>query len=218
MILSPIEKVLDVDETLRFLAVSATIVHLDNYIAMGHNYYLYEDNGKFVILPWDMNMAFGNFNFGLDRKQLINYYIDEPTGGKAEERPLADRLLSHQPYLNIYHGYLEELLDGPFDVGRMSSRIDEIADLIRPFVATDELKFFSTRDFERCLTQDLRPLRARAMPGALSNTIGLKTFVRERSASIRKQLDGIIKSSSGDGSGNGGRFGFPGNMPRRNLE
>ena len=89
-----IEKVLDVDETLLYLAISALTVHLDNYIAMGHNYYLYENNGKFVIIPWDLNMAFGTFNYGLNTEQLINYYIDEPSGGSMAERPLIDRLLS----------------------------------------------------------------------------------------------------------------------------
>ncbi|GAI06446.1 unnamed protein product, partial [marine sediment metagenome] len=52
-----IEQVLDVDEALRFLAVSTLIVHLDNYIGLGHNYYLYEIDGKFIIIPWDLNMG-----------------------------------------------------------------------------------------------------------------------------------------------------------------
>lgn len=55
---------LDVDQVLRFLAVSVMLVHLDNYIGMGHNYYLYEMNGRFTILPWDLNMAFGTFRMG----------------------------------------------------------------------------------------------------------------------------------------------------------
>ena len=151
-----IEKVLDVDAALRFLAVSALIVHLDNYIGSGHNYYLYEVDGKFTIIPWDLNMAFGTFNCGFDRERLINFYIDEPTGGPVAERPLVERLLSHPPYLDAYHGYLEALLDGPFDVNRMESRIDELADLIRPFVKADELKFFSTGAFERGLSEDMR--------------------------------------------------------------
>jgi spore coat protein CotH len=134
-----IEKVLDVDEVLRYLAVSTLIVHLDNYIAMGHNYYLYEDNGRFVIIPWDLNMAFGTFNYGLNREKLINYYIDEPTGGVVKDRPLVYRLLSYQPYLDAYHGYLKELLDGPFAVDTMNSRIDELVELIRPAVMTDTL-------------------------------------------------------------------------------
>jgi len=197
-----IEKVLDVDGALRFLAVSTLIVHLDNYTAMGHNYYLYDNDGKFVMLPWDLNMAFGTFNYGLDRDRLINYYIDEPSGGPMAERPLVNRLLSHQPYLDMYHDYLEELLDGPFSADRMNSRIDELAALVRPYVEADDLKFYSTADFERGLSKDIK---VGGIFGRLA-PIGLKAFVIERSKSVRQQLEGIRKSSSGDGSGNGGFF------------
>ncbi len=204
-----IEKVLDVDEVLRYLAVSTLIVHLDNYIAMGHNYYLYEDNGKFVIIPWDLNMAFGTFNYGLNREQLINYYIDEPTGGAFKERPLVYRLLSYQPYLDTYHGYLEELLEGPFAVDTMNSRIDEFVELIRPSVMTDSLKFYSTKQWESSLTEDLRRnLSMTSRTGTPQNAIGLKSFIIERTRSVRLQLAGLRKSSSGNGSGNGGYFGI----------
>ena len=198
-----IEQVLDVDSTLRFLAVSALIVHLDNYIAMGHNYYLYDNDGKFVVIPWDLNMAFGTFNYGLNRDQLVNYYIDEPTGGTMAERPLVQRLLAHKPYLDAYHGYLQELLDGPFNIDRMDSRIDELAVLIRPYVKADKMKFFSTEQFEQNLSQDIAG--GMSMGG---RPLGLKNFIAERSKSVREQLDGTRKPSQGDGSGNGGRFGF----------
>jgi len=198
-----IEQVLDVDSTLRFLAVSALIVHLDNYIAMGHNYYLYNNDGKFIVIPWDLNMAFGTFNYGLDRDQLINYYVDEPTGGTMAERPLVQRLLAHKPYLDAYHGYLQELLDGPFNIDKMNSRIDDLAALIRPYVEADKMKFFSAEQFEQNLSQDITG--GMTMGG---RPLGLKNFIAERSKSVREQLNGTRKSSQGDGSGNGGRFGF----------
>ena len=162
-----IEEVLDVDEVLRFLAVATLVGYLDSYLGIGHNYYLYEVDGKFTMIPWDLNGAFGTFNCGIDREGIINFYIDEPTCGPLSERPLIKRLLSHQPYLNAYHGYLESLLDGPFSVDVMESRINQLADLIRPFVEADELKFFSTRDFEHGLTEDMQ----RAVP-SLDRPIG----------------------------------------------
>jgi spore coat protein CotH len=206
-----IEEVLDVDQVLRYLAVSVTLVHLDNYIAMGHNYYLYEIDGKFTIIPWDLNMCFGTFNYGLDRNQIINYYIDEPTGGAMAERPLVNRLLSYQPYLKTYQGYLKELLDGPFSPARMNSRIDELAALIRPYIEADELKFFSTEQFEKGLEQGFSVTGM--VPGG--RPLGLKSFVSERSQSIQAQLAGIRKSGSGDGDGNGGSFGTGGQMGGR---
>jgi len=200
-----IETVLDVDEVLRFLAVSAIIVHLDNYIGLCHNYYLYDNDGIFVIIPWDLNMAFGTFNYGLNRNQLLNYYIDEPTGGPSAQRPLVSRLLKHPPYLDVYHGYLQELLASSFSGEHMNSRIDELADQIRPYVKADELKFFTTAQFETSLSADI--LRGKVEGGALP--IGLKAFIKERSQSVRLQLAGLRRSSSGDGSGNGGSFRRP---------
>ena len=179
-----IGKVLDVDGFLRYLAVSVLAVHLDNYLGIGHNYYLYETGGRFVILPWDLNMAFGTFNcFGIDREGLVNFYIDEPTCGPVAERPLVQRLLSHQPYLDTYHGYLVELMEGSFEINRMESRIDELAALIRPYVEADELKFYPTEAFERCLTEDLRG--AQAPPGMPPGAPLLSPESLER---LRKQI------------------------------
>lgn len=214
---SEIERVLNVDETLRFLAVSTLIVHIDNYIGMGHNYYLYENDGKFVIIPWDMNMAFGTFNSGLDRDGIIDYYIDEPTAGAMADRPLVDRLLSYQPYVDTYHGYLEELLDGPFNVDTMNSRIDELTQLIYPYVINDEHKFFSTGQFEQGLEEDITVGR-----NGGGNPLGLKPFIEDRSNSVSEQLAGLRKSGSGNGSGNGGNgiggFGNPNRMFRQQVE
>jgi spore coat protein CotH len=152
-----IEKVLDVDETLRFLAVSDGIVHLDNYIGIGHNTYLYEVDGKFTIIPWDLNMTFGTFNGGIRKDGIINYYIDEPTAGPMKRFPLVNRLLSYQPYLDKYHQYLQELLDGPFSLDVVLPRIDDWVELIRPYVKADTASFYTYEDWERCLTEDLRP-------------------------------------------------------------
>ncbi len=152
-----IEKVLDVDETLRFLAASAVIVHLDNYIGIGHNTYFYEVDGKFSVIPWDLNMTFGTFNGGIRKDGIINYYIDEPTAGPMSRFPLADRLLSYEPYLEIYRGYIQELLDGPFSLDVVLPRVDQLAEMIRPYVKADTEMFYSYEDWERCLTEDLRP-------------------------------------------------------------
>ncbi|WP_241745260.1 CotH kinase family protein [Lysinibacillus sphaericus] len=60
-----IEKYLDVDEMLCYFAVNTALVNLDSYQGnMKHNYYLYEQNGKFSIIPWDYNMSFGGFGAG----------------------------------------------------------------------------------------------------------------------------------------------------------
>jgi hypothetical protein len=152
-----IEKVLDVDTTLKFIAVSAVILHLDNYIGIGHNNYIYEANGVFTPIPWDTNMAFGTFNQGIRKEGLINYYIDEPTAGKMYRYPLVKRLLDVPAYRERYHGYVEEVMNGPFAPEVIQPRIDRLAEMVRPYAAADTEMFYAYEDWERCLTEDLRP-------------------------------------------------------------
>jgi hypothetical protein len=147
-----IEKVLNVDQVLRYLAVSSMLVHLDNYTGMGHNYYLYEErNGYFTILPWDLNMAFGTFRMGASQGDVADFYIDEPVTGGMESKPLVKRLLAYRPYLERYHKYHEELLAGAFAEGVLEKRIDTWVALIGPYVEKDELKFFTMEQFEKGL-------------------------------------------------------------------
>jgi spore coat protein CotH len=241
---SEIEKVLDVDQVLRFLAVSVMIVHLDNYIGMGHNYYLYEDNGKFTVVPWDLNMAFGTFGMGPVQGGAgkADLYIDEPTTGALADKPLVARLFAHKPYLDRYHQYLEQLLDGGFAEGVIEARIDEIIEMIRPYVEADELKFYSTAEFEKSINQDLdsggwggfspganrgrmqdrendKSSGRRRRPGGGMNAPGLKSFIKQRRLSVQEQLDGTRPSRSEGGQNRGGfnmfeRFG--GNRGGRN--
>lgn len=57
-----LEDVVDVDEMLRYFAANTALVNLDHYQGdKKHNYYLYEEDGLFSMLPWDYNMAFGGY-------------------------------------------------------------------------------------------------------------------------------------------------------------
>lgn len=198
-----IEKVLDVDQVLRWLAVSTALVHLDNYTGQfGHNYYLYENCGVFTILPWDLNGSFGGFDAGIRPEALINFYIDEPTVRSMADRPLVGRLLAQPEYLDVYHDYLRELVDGPFSPDVMNAEIDRYADLIRPYVEADDLKFHSSAAFERALGYEAAES---VRTSGIGLDVSLKTFVELRCESIRMQLDGLIASRSAGGTGNTGR-------------
>lgn len=60
-----LEDTANVDNLLRYFAVNTALVNLDSYQSnLKHNYYLYEENGKFNIIPWDYNMSFGGFGVG----------------------------------------------------------------------------------------------------------------------------------------------------------
>ena len=60
-----LEDVLDVDEVLRYLAANVALANYDSYLGnTTHNYYLYEQDGRFTIVPWDYNYSLGGFGGG----------------------------------------------------------------------------------------------------------------------------------------------------------
>ena len=191
-----IERVLDVDGALRFLAVSAVTAHLDSYLGSAQNYYLYETDGRFTMVPWDMNEAFGTFGCGIERRRLIDLYVDEPTAASLAGRPLAARLLGHPPHLDAYRGYVRELVDGPLAPGAAEARIDRLAGLLAPLV--DDVQSGERRRLSE-LDYDL-PASTLDSPAAVAE---LKSFVAARTDSVRRQLVGTQPSASGLGAGNG---------------
>ncbi|RRJ63866.1 hypothetical protein EHV15_13705 [Paenibacillus oralis] len=65
---SDYEKYIDVQEALGYIALNVLTNNMDSYIGGNkQNYYLYEDDGVFSVLPWDYNMAFGGMGGGMGR-------------------------------------------------------------------------------------------------------------------------------------------------------
>ena len=83
---------LDVDEFLRYLAANALLVNLDSLLVTGHNYYLYLNpkDGRFRIIPWDLNLSFGSFNWVGTNEQLIDLSVARP---HVPANRLIDRIL-----------------------------------------------------------------------------------------------------------------------------
>lgn len=188
------DSVLDVAQVLRYLATVSALVNLDSYVGMGHNYYLYEAQpGRFTVIPWDLNETFGNFSCGCNRAGLIGFLLDEPTCGPIAARPLVDRLLQVAANRTAYHAAVQQLLDGPLAPAAIEPRIDALAALIRPYVAADPTKFFTSEQFEQGLVADVS--------GGMGTAIGLKPFVDERSSALRAQLAGSVATTN-HGRGN----------------
>jgi len=182
------ETVMEVDQALRFLAFHTVLVNLDSYLGSGHNYYMYEQEGVFQFIPWDMNEAWGHFACGCDREELVNLYIDEPICGSLINKPLVARLLEVDAYRAVYEAALLELVDGLLSAESMQVRIEETADLIRTHVAADPTALYGADTFETALYDD---------PNGGGSSFGLLSFVEDRGESIRAQLDGTLPRENG---------------------
>lgn len=139
-----IENVLDVDSALKYIAANTVLGNYDSYSGnMSQNYYLYGQNGKFTVIPWDYNMSMGGFGAGGNATTIP---IDEPVMGvNMENLPLIDNLLSVPEYKEKYHGYVKQLLTY---LESSEKRVEELATIIRPYVKADPSKFYTIEQFE----------------------------------------------------------------------
>lgn len=118
-----LEPLLDVENYLRYLAVSVLLHNWDGYF---NNFRLHLDPqiGKFQFIPWDVD----NFlEFNNDRSRLEG----------ANE--LSEKLLQVPTYRQRYRQILLELMDEKLSVARLDSLIDVTAAKIAPAYAADRL-------------------------------------------------------------------------------
>lgn len=207
-----LESVVDVEEVIRYFVVHNYVCNGDSYTGtMVHNYYLYEEDGRMSMIPWDYNLAFGTFQGG-NAQSTVNTPIDSPvSGGSGEDRPMWNWILSDESYTEQYHQYFAEFLD-TVDI---QSIIDNAYQLIAPYVEQDPTAFYTKEEFEQGVQT-------------------LKEFCSLRSESISIQLEegetteemdyvdasGIALSDMGSmnngmGREGGGQNRMPGNLPSR---
>lgn len=172
-----LEKYLDVDEILRFWAVNTFLVNLDSYAGgMYHNYYLYEEDGLFTLLPWDFNMSFAGFSMK-NASNAINFPIDKPVTGNLEDAPLIGKLLEVDEYKTRYHDYLKKIVEEYVGSGIYEKSINSVNALISDYVKKDATAFYTFEEYQK------------AIPA-------MKTFGKDRAASIIAQLDGTQPSTA----------------------
>ncbi|KPI55983.1 spore coat protein [Clostridioides difficile] len=149
-----IEKYLEVDSVLKNIAINTALLNLDSYQgSFAHNYYLYEQDGVFSMLPWDFNMSFGGFSGFGGGSQSIS--IDEPTTGNLEDRPLISSLLKNETYKTKYHEYLEEIVTKYLDSDYLENMTTKLHDLIASYVKEDPTAFYTYEEFEKNITSSI---------------------------------------------------------------
>ena len=173
-----LEDTVDVEATLKYFAAHTVVVNLDSYVSsMAHNYYLYEDDGQLTILPWDYNLAFGGFQSG-DASSVVNFPIDTPVSGVSmEERPLLGKLLEVPEYLELYHEYLQQIVDEYFNSSLFEQTVDSLNILISSYVEKDPTAFYDYDAYQTAVVE-------------------LKELGILRAESVEGQLDGVIPSTS----------------------
>ena len=178
-----LETAVNVEEVLRYFTVQVFVVNLDSYLGKtGHNYYLYEEDGKLSILPWDYNLAFATYSLGMpdpinDAALYVNYPINTPASGEImRKRPLYHNLMKNNAYFAQYHTYFDQLISEYFESGYFAAFIEDTRMMIAPYIEKDPTAFCSYEDF-------------------LLGVDTIRNFCLLRAESVRGQLDGTIPST-----------------------
>ena len=172
-----VEESLDTAELIRYFAAHNFLVNYDSMTgSRSHNYYLYENNGKLALLPWDYNESVGAHGMNAAASDVVNSAIDTPLKDVAEEkRPAWSWIVADDQYKEAYHEALQSLLDSYFYSGKCAGDLEAAYELIKSYVENDPTAFYTAEQFEE----------------AYEN---LQRFVVLRAESIQKQLDGTLAS------------------------
>lgn len=175
-----IHEVIDIDEVIRYFVVQVFVVNLDSYLGKnGHNYYLYEEEGKLSLIPWDYNLAYATYPLGIsppinDSTLFVNYPIDTPCDEDIlKRRPMFNNIMKKQEHHKLYYDYFSEFIEEYFESGYFSEKINNTKKLISPYVKIDPTKFCSYEDFLLAVDtfEKFCELRALSVQGQFMGTI-----------------------------------------------
>ena len=225
--------------------------------SMLHNYFLCETDGKLSMLPWDYNLAFGGFggafdgNFGKDNKgsgdsdskdtenkdkesfktdatSLINTGIDTPlSGAETDSRPMWSWIASNEEYLEKYHEVYDELLTNYFESGKFEEQMNEIYEMILPYIEKQTSSFYDAEQFKTGFEtlKEFCLLRAESIRAQLDGELSADTSKQSDDKKIDASginiddmgSQGMDKDKDGFPGGFGGKGGMPGGFGRNNA-
>ncbi len=182
--------ILELDFCIRQLAWSMLLSNFDSYTGSGRNYYLYDDpkSGRFIFIPWDLNLSFGQYTNGWDVITNNSFAIEN-----LASRPLNRRILEDPVLKSIYSVYLQEMMtDGPASPAKIAEAADGLKALIDPLVQVEpeDCRFYTYEQFLTNIDSNV------VIKSGLNQTViyGIKNFPLLRYPEITSQIQAGIRS------------------------
>lgn len=184
-----IDRFMDVDRFLRYLAACSLLVNLDSFVGFGHNYYMYlnPSDSRFVWIPWDLNHSFGGLSMGGSNEDQAEWAVKRPYVG---DNRLTGRLLAVPAYEAAYRKHLAGLAASGFNPAKLHADIDRMQQAVQ---ALKEREAKNAKD------------TAAGGFGLLIKMFGqppeLKKFISRRAESVSAQLAGKSEGKALTGFG-----------------
>lgn len=178
---SSLEKLIDVDEVIRYFAVNTYLVNLDSYQSgKAHNYALYLNNIARII-PWDYNYSFGNYGT-TEATDMVNFNVYNPLiDVDISKRPLLNVILKNADYKALYEKYLEDCVIITTKGGQTSDNKSYKPNNYLNTISNMKSKLLDKYTNNSCFYKKKEFLVA---------TEGLTQLITARSLSVDKQLNG----------------------------
>ena len=212
-----IEEAVNTEEVMKYMVVHNFVVNGDSYTGnMIHNYYLYEENGKLSMIPWDYNLGFGTFQ-AQNATALVNDPIDTPmsvTDGD-NDRPMFSWITSNEEYTEEYHKYYQQFMDQFYKSGFLQKLIDDTYKMLYDYVEKDPTKFCTLEQFETGVQamKQFVELRCESIDGQLNGTITTTDSGQSADSANLVDASSLTLSDMGSMGGGGGGFGGGGGRP-----
>ena len=129
-----LSEILDVDRFITFIVLEAMTWHWDGYLMKRNNYKLYRDpgTGHFVFFPHGMDQMFGDPHGRVFPQHVVGL--------------VASAVLEVPAWRALYYERVSGLLDTVFVADRLSRRLDEVRQRIRP--ALENISSRRARSFD----------------------------------------------------------------------
>lgn len=146
-----VEKVMNVQQYIKIMAVDVMTANWDGYIGNKNNYYLYRDQvtGRIEYIPYDLDNT-----WGLDWLQ-VDWANQSVYQWSREGRPLYDKIMEQEVYRRQFTGYIKQLA-GYMTSDAMEQEVNRWSDQISLWVSQDPyypLDFgYRYSDFQNAMT------------------------------------------------------------------
>ncbi len=147
-----LEKTMNMEQFVKWLAVNSTLVNWDTYGGIAHNHYMYNHSTqKLIWIPWDNNESLTS-----------NARVQLNLSGVAATWPLIKFVAEDPIYYAKYKAYVRDFNDNVFTTSKMNEIFDKATTLITPFVngTEKELAPYSNLTNVNSFTTSLAQLKA----------------------------------------------------------
>ena len=147
-----IEDVINMDRVMWAMAVNTVTNNLDTYNGYYvHNYYLYQDvEGRFQMIPWDLDNTFGGAILGFSFFTPNDLYHFDPFFGgwdSSDYRPLIDLIYNTPMYRKQFIAHIKTVMEESMNQDEIAQEISSFQNLASSYASNDSNGLFSMENY-----------------------------------------------------------------------